>query len=43
MRIRTALKAITEVDPALARHLDRSVITGRWCAYRPEQEVRRLL
>lgn len=43
MRIRTALKAVAEVDPALARHLDRSVITGRLCAYRPEQAVRWLL
>lgn len=40
MRIRTALKAIGEVSPALARHLDRSVTTGRLCAYRPEREVR---
>lgn len=40
MRIRTALKAITEVSPALARHLDRSVTTGRYCSYRPERPVR---
>lgn len=40
MRIRTALKAIREVSPALALHLDRSVTTGRMCAYRPERPVR---
>jgi tetratricopeptide (TPR) repeat protein len=39
MRIRTALKAIAEVNPGLARHLDRSVTTGRLCSYRPEQPV----
>jgi hypothetical protein len=39
MRIRTALKAIGEVNPGLARHLARSVATGRLCAYHPEQPV----
>ncbi|GAA1101556.1 hypothetical protein [Nocardiopsis composta] len=39
MRIRTALRAIREAGPALALHLDRSVATGRYCAYRPEHPV----
>ena len=37
MRIRTALRAIGEVHPALGRHLQASVATGRFCVYRPEQ------
>ncbi len=36
MRIGTALRAIEASDPALAQHLRRSVTTGRFCAYRPE-------
>lgn len=40
MRIRTALRAIAEVNPGLARHLDQSVTTGRFCAYGPEYPVR---
>lgn len=39
MRIRTALRAIAEVSPDLARHLDRSVTTGKFCAYSPEYPV----
>jgi hypothetical protein len=39
MRIRTALRAIGEVHPALGRHLQASVATGRFCVYRPEQPV----
>jgi hypothetical protein len=39
MRIATALRAIREVHPTLARHLDLSVATGRFCVYRPEEPV----
>ena len=39
MRIETAMRAIAEVHPALARHLRASVATGRFCAYRPEEPV----
>ena len=39
MRIRTAVKAIGEVHPDLARHLGNSVSTGRFCAYRPETAI----
>ncbi|MGH9154507.1 MAG: hypothetical protein ACRD1K_01315 [Acidimicrobiales bacterium] len=36
MRIATAIRAITAVHPQLARHLERSVVTGQYCSYRPE-------
>ena len=39
MRISTALKAIDTVHPELARHLRNSVSTGRFCSYRPDQEL----
>jgi hypothetical protein len=39
MRIGTALRAIAEVHPPLARHLERSVATGRFCVYQPEEPV----
>lgn len=39
MRITTALRAIGEVHPGLARHLRASVATGRFCVYRPEEPV----
>jgi hypothetical protein len=39
MRIATAIKAIREVHPALARHLELSVSTGRFCVYHPEEAV----
>jgi hypothetical protein len=39
MRVGTALKAIGEVHPALARHLRASVSTGRFCSYEPEDPV----
>jgi hypothetical protein len=39
MRVGTALKAIAEVHPALARHLRASVSTGRFCSYQPEDPV----
>ena len=37
MRISTALKAIGSVHPELGRHLRSSVVTGRFCSYRPER------
>lgn len=40
MRIGTALRAIDQVHPMLGRHLRRSVTTGRFCVYRPEESVR---
>lgn len=36
-RLRTALRAVADAQPELGRHLDRSIQTGRFCAYRPEQ------
>jgi hypothetical protein len=39
MRIGTALKAIEPVHPELAQHLRNSVSTGRFCSYRPDQEL----
>lgn len=39
MRIATALRAMTAADPALGRHLDRSIVTGRYCSYRPETDT----
>jgi hypothetical protein len=39
MRVGTALKAIAEVHPGLARHLRASVSTGRFCSYQPEEPV----
>lgn len=38
-RIRTTIRRLEPVHPALARHLRASVATGTWCAYRPEREV----
>jgi hypothetical protein len=40
MRIATAVRAIRAVHPDLARHLDRSLVTGRYCSYQPETSVR---
>ena len=39
MRIGTALKAIEPGHPELAQHLRNSVSTGRFCSYRPDQEL----
>jgi tetratricopeptide (TPR) repeat protein len=39
MRVGTAVKAIAEVHPPLARHLRASVSTGRFCSYQPEDPV----
>jgi hypothetical protein len=38
-RIRDALSRIEAVHPELGRHLRRSVRTGRFCAYDPDQPV----
>lgn len=40
MRIATAIRAISGTDPDLARHLDRSIVTGRYCSYQPETDMR---
>jgi len=39
MRIATALRAIAAAHPDLARHLDRSLVTGRYCSYQPETDI----
>lgn len=39
MRIGTAVRAIADVDPDLARHLRVCVSTGRFCRYQPERPV----
>ena len=38
-RIRYALDRIERVHPDLSRHLERAVVTGTFCSYRPEQET----
>ena len=38
-RIRNSLRRIDRVHPALGRHLDRSITTGTFCSYEPEQPV----
>ncbi len=38
-RIRYALDRIEVVHPELSRHLERAVVTGTFCSYRPEQET----
>ncbi len=39
-RIRDTLRRIDKVHPALARHLDESITTGRLCSYRPNHPIR---
>ncbi len=39
-RIRAAIDRIGDVDPDLGAHLDRSVVTGRFCRYDPAEPVR---
>jgi tetratricopeptide (TPR) repeat protein len=39
-RIRDAIRRISEVHPELGRHLARSVRTGTFCVYEPDQPVR---
>jgi hypothetical protein len=36
MRVATAIRAVAAVHPQLGRHLRHSVVTGRYCSYRPE-------
>ncbi len=38
-RLRRAIAAVGRVHPELGRHLERSIDTGRWCAYRPAEQV----
>lgn len=38
-RIRNSLKRLAVLHPELAAHLDRSIRTGRFCAYRPERPI----
>jgi hypothetical protein len=38
-RIRRAIAAVGRVHPELGRHLERSIDTGAWCAYRPPDPV----
>jgi tetratricopeptide (TPR) repeat protein len=38
-RIRSSISRIGTEHAALARHLERSVDTGLWCAYEPEQPI----
>jgi hypothetical protein len=38
-RVRDALDRIAEVNPALGRHLRRSVRTGTFCVYDPDPDV----
>jgi hypothetical protein len=39
MRIATAIRAVAATNPDLARHLDRSISTGRYCSYQPETDT----
>lgn len=36
-RIRSSIKKLTAVHPALGEHLDRSIRTGRFCVYEPTE------
>ena len=38
-RIRRTIAAIGRAHPELGRHLERSIDTGSWCAYRPAEPV----
>lgn len=38
-RIKSAIKRIAEVHPVLGNHLERTIKTGMYCAYLPEQET----
>lgn len=37
-RIRSALTKVTAVHPAAGEHLERAVVTGRFCCYRPRDD-----
>ena len=38
-RIRRSVVAVGRVHPELGRHLERSIDTGAWCAYRPAEPI----
>jgi hypothetical protein len=38
-RIRGTIRSLAGVHPEFARHLERSVVTGVFCAYRPEHPI----
>ncbi|HVT77989.1 MAG TPA: hypothetical protein VHD87_13225, partial [Acidimicrobiales bacterium] len=38
-RIRRAIAVVKAAHPELGRHLERSVDTGTWCAYRPAEPI----
>jgi tetratricopeptide (TPR) repeat protein len=38
-RIRRAIATVGRAHPELGRHLERSIDTGAWCAYRPAEPV----
>jgi tetratricopeptide (TPR) repeat protein len=38
-RIRRAIAHVGDAHPELGRHLERSIDTGAWCAYRPAEPV----
>lgn len=39
LRIRSAIKKITQAHPDLGKHLKNAVKTGTFCSYQPEQEM----
>jgi hypothetical protein len=39
-RVREAIRRIGELDPDLARHLERTIRTGTFCAYEPNRRAR---
>ncbi|MCU0260137.1 MAG: hypothetical protein MUE78_03875 [Ilumatobacteraceae bacterium] len=38
-RVRSTVRRLAELDPALGRHLSVSVRTGIWCSYQPERPM----
>jgi hypothetical protein len=38
-RIRRTIATVARAHPELGRHLERSIDTGAWCAYRPAEPV----
>jgi hypothetical protein len=38
-RIRRTIASVGRTHPELGRHLERSIDTGAWCAYRPAEPV----
>jgi len=36
-RIRGTIRQLSKLHPSLGQHLERSITTGAWCSYRPEQ------